>query len=79
VQDLGTLVSMVREGLGISIVPRVAFSATPPGVALVPMFPRIRRELGFAMKGPEESMPAVSAFAERLVELSRTRALRRLQ
>src|SRR5260370_41493831 len=47
VQDLGTLVSMVREGLGISIVPRVAFSAVPPGVALVPMFPRIRRELGF--------------------------------
>jgi DNA-binding transcriptional LysR family regulator len=79
VQDLGTLVSMVREGLGVSIVPRVAFSTMPPGVALVPMFPRIRRELGFAVKGPEESMPAVAAFAERLRELSRTRALRRLQ
>jgi DNA-binding transcriptional LysR family regulator len=79
VQDLGTLVSMVREGLGVSIVPRVAFSTTPSGVALVPMFPRIRRELGFAVKGPEESMPAVAAFAERLRELSRTRALRRLQ
>jgi len=75
VQDLGTLISMVREGLGISIVPRVAFSAAPPGVALVPMFPRIRRELGFALKSPEHSAPAVSALVQKLQELCRTKRL----
>lgn len=69
----------VPGGLGVSIVPRVAFSTTSSGVTLVPMFPRIRRELGFAVKEPEESIPAVAAFAERLRELSRTRALRRLR
>ena len=50
VQDLGTLVNMVREDLGISIVPRVVFSDTPPGVVLVPVVPRIRREIGVALK-----------------------------
>src|SRR5215471_7155501 len=57
VQDLGTLVNMVREDLGISIVPRVIFSDTPPGVVLVPVVPRIRRELGVALKKPEHSPP----------------------
>ena len=55
VQDLGTLVSMVREGLGVFVVPRVAFSATPPGVVLVPLIPRIRRELGFALRSTGNS------------------------
>jgi DNA-binding transcriptional LysR family regulator len=72
VQDLGTLVSMVREHLGISIVPRVAFSAaTPPGVALIPMSPRIRRKVGFALR--RDSPPAVSAFVQKLRELSRAK------
>jgi DNA-binding transcriptional LysR family regulator len=73
VQDLGTLVNMVREGLGISIVPRIAFSDIPSGVALVPLIPRIRRELGFALKQPSHSPPAVSAFVRSLQELSRAK------
>jgi len=75
VQDLGTLVNMVREGLGISIVPRVAFSDTPSGVALVPVVPPIRRKLGFALKARDHSPPAVSAFVQSLRELSRAKQL----
>jgi len=72
VQDLGTLVNMVREGPGISVLPRVVFSDTPPGVLLLPVVPRIRRELGLALKAPEHSPPAVSAFVQSLQELSKT-------
>lgn len=75
VQDLGTLVSMVRERLGVSIIPRVAFSATPSGVALIPISPRLRREVGFALKLPGDSPPAVSAFVQKLQELSRAKRL----
>jgi DNA-binding transcriptional LysR family regulator len=71
VQDLGTLVSMVREGLGISIVPRLAFSEIPEGVSLVPVLPRIRRELGLVLKSPEHSPPAVWAFVRQAQELVR--------
>src|SRR5215469_2123296 len=73
VQDLGTLVNMVREGLGISILPRVVFSDTPPGIVLVPVVPRIRREIGLALKVSEHSSPAVSAFVHSLQELSRAK------
>jgi DNA-binding transcriptional LysR family regulator len=62
VQDLSTLVSLVREGLGISIVPRVAFPETPPGVALLPLLPAVPRELGFALKSWEHQSPALAAF-----------------
>ena len=70
VQDLSTLVSLVREGLGISIVPRVAFPETPPGVALLALSPRIRRELGFALGSPERASPALLEFVRALRELS---------
>lgn len=73
-QDLGTLVSMVREGLGISIVPRVAFPTSPPGVTLVSVFPRIRRQLGHAVSPAHRSSPASEAFIEALREVRPRRA-----
>lgn len=73
-QDLGTLVSMVREGLGISIVPRVAFPTSPPGVRLISVFPRIRRQLGHAVSPVHRSSPASEAFIEALREVRPRRA-----
>ena len=72
VQDLGTLVSMVQEGLGISIVPRLAFSDTPRGVTLIPVRPRLHRELGLVLKSPDHSPPAVWAFVRKAQEFART-------
>jgi DNA-binding transcriptional LysR family regulator len=62
VQDRETLVSMVREGLGFSIVPRLAFPASLPGVTLVPITPRIHRELGLAIRDSEHASNALRAF-----------------
>jgi DNA-binding transcriptional LysR family regulator len=62
VQDLGTLVSLVREGLGISIVPRVAFPAVPDGVVLLPLRPSLKRDLAFVMSPKESLAPALSVF-----------------
>ena len=77
VQDLGTVVSMVREGLGFSIVPRLAFPAAPPGVVLVPVTPRIRRELGFAIRDPEHAPPALRAFVRAIEETAAKHGRRR--
>ena len=70
VQDLGTLISMVREGLGLSIVPRIAFPAALPGVTLVPVTPRIHRELGLAIRDPEHAAPALRAFVRSAEEVA---------
>ncbi len=69
VQDLGTLISMVREGLGLSIVPRIAFPAALPGITLVPVTPRIHRELGLAIRDPEYAAPALRAFVRSAEEV----------
>lgn len=68
VQDLATLVNLVREGLGVSAVPRIAFPETPPGVVLLPLLPRIRRQLGLALNPAAQRSPALSAFMSALQE-----------
>jgi DNA-binding transcriptional LysR family regulator len=70
VQDRGTLISMVREGLGFSIVPRLAFPAALPGVTLVPVTPRIHRELGLAVRDQEHAPPALRAFLRSVEEVA---------
>lgn len=73
VQDLGTLISMVREGLGFSIVPRLAFPVALPGVTLVPVTPRIHRELGLVIRDQEHATPALRAFASSVKEMATKR------
>jgi DNA-binding transcriptional LysR family regulator len=71
VQDRETLISMVREGLGFSIVPRLAFSTAIAGVTLVPVTPRIRRELGLAIRDEEHASPALRAFLHSAEEIAK--------
>ena len=72
VHDLGTLINLVREGLGISIVPRVSFPAVPEGVALIPLRPRLTRELGFVMRPRAQSSAEVQAFIRKAREIAST-------
>ena len=62
------LVSMVRGSLGISIVPRLAFPAALPGVTLVPVTPRIQRNVGLAVRDREHALPALRAFIRAIEE-----------
>ena len=71
VQDVGTLVSMVRERLGISIVPQVAFPVPVDGVVLRRLQPPIVRQLGFVMKSADAVPPAVEAFIRKALALAR--------
>jgi DNA-binding transcriptional LysR family regulator len=73
VQDIGTLVSLVREGLGISLVPRVAFPVAPDGVVLRPLHRPIRRQLAFVMRSPDRLSPAVEMFIRKAKELAGSR------
>ena len=70
VQDLGTLINMVREGLGFSIVPRIAFPVALPGIAIVPVTPRIHRELGLAIRDQEFAAPGLRAFVRTAEEIA---------
>lgn len=70
VQDVSTIVAMTAEGLGVSVVPQLAAGATPPGVAVRPLVPRIDRKLALAVRTLAEAPPAVLALLEVAQHLS---------
>lgn len=62
VRDLGTLISMVQAGLGVSVLPQVAQPLVPADLVLVPVTPHHSRRL--MLCGPQERpwSPAVCAL-----------------
>ena len=50
VRELGTLVRMVDEGLGVSIMPTLGASMLPASLVMVPLVPTMHREL--VLSGP---------------------------
>lgn len=65
VQDLGTLISLVREGLGVSLVPRLALPKAPEGVAVLSVSPPVERQVGFVVRSLTAASPATRAFLHR--------------
>jgi DNA-binding transcriptional LysR family regulator len=70
VQDLATMINLVREGLGVSIVPRLALPKVPPGLARASVSPRIVRDVGCAVNSFDRISPAVRVFLRKVQELA---------
>ena len=64
VRELGTLLAMVRAGVGISIVPGLVASMLVPGLVLVPLRPRVVRRLVVSGPPDREWHPAVTALVD---------------
>ncbi|MEU4742185.1 LysR family transcriptional regulator substrate-binding protein, partial [Actinosynnema sp. NPDC023658] len=64
VRELGTLLAMVRAGIGISVVPGLAATMLPPGLVLVPLRPRVVRRLVVSGPTGREWHPAVTALVD---------------
>jgi DNA-binding transcriptional LysR family regulator len=62
IRGLGTLIGMVRAGVGVSIVPDLARSALPAGLVLVPVRPAVRRRLVLTGPATRPWHPAVTAL-----------------
>lgn len=61
VTDMATLLAMVREGLGVSIIPALSVGTKRDGVATLPLRPRAPRKLFLGTKDADAT-PAVRAF-----------------
>jgi DNA-binding transcriptional LysR family regulator len=72
-RDISTVLGMVREGLGISIVPELALPEKVPGIRLVPLRPMIRREIVVAIRSDQSTSPAAKAFLARTLQWSKQR------
>ncbi len=64
IAEMATLVSMVREGLGVSIVPALSIDFHREGIIALPLRPRVARNLYLAHKSNDELSPAANAFLQ---------------
>ncbi|CCH28790.1 LysR family transcriptional regulator [Actinosynnema sp. NPDC047251] len=62
VRELGTLLAMVRAGIGISLVPGLLAAMLTPGLVLVPLTRRVTRRLVVSGPPDREWHPAVTAL-----------------
>jgi DNA-binding transcriptional LysR family regulator len=62
IREMTTLLAMVREGLGVSIVPELALRSGRRGLAAAPLRPRAPRHLILAWADPAGPGPAARAF-----------------
>ncbi|MDA8062328.1 MAG: LysR substrate-binding domain-containing protein [Actinomycetota bacterium] len=62
VSEAATILAMVAEGLGVSVMPGLAAQSPPSNVALRPLRPNARRQLGLAVMLTQPASPAIEAF-----------------
>lgn len=72
VREDSTLVSMVRQGLGAAIVPRLAAEPLPPTIQIRSLPVALERVIGVATLAEVAQPPAVYAFLDTLREMSRS-------
>ncbi len=68
IQQMSSILSLVRRGLGVSIVAELALPEDLTGVAAIPLKPRRTRDIGLALRSANPSLAARAFFdfAERL-------------
>ena len=63
IEDNNTIISMVQEGLGITIIPEMVFSQNTI-MNLIPLDKQVYREIGMAIKSYNELSPTTKKFME---------------
>ncbi|MDP9457195.1 MAG: LysR family transcriptional regulator [Actinobacteria bacterium] len=74
VRDMGTILAMVGEGLGVTVAPELALPQHPAmleGLRTVPLRPSVRRHLALAVRSLETASPAAAAFVQMALESPR--------
>lgn len=69
VKEDSTIASMVAQGLGVALIPRLAIEPVPAGVQLLRLSKPIERIVGLAMLSEVDHPPPVYAFWEAVVSL----------
>ncbi len=67
VREMGTILAMIGEGLGVSVVPELALPETAGDLSRIrtlPLDPPVRRRLALAVRSLESASPAAAAFVE---------------
>lgn len=67
--DYTVILALVRAGLGVSLIPRLAAEGLEPGVRLIPIAePELTRSVSVAVRSGDAARPAVAVLLEALCE-----------
>ena len=64
VREVATIVAMVAEGLGVSVIPELSARRMPPTATLLPLDPPVQRRLELAVPSLADAPPAVLALLD---------------
>ncbi|MDP4171111.1 MAG: LysR family transcriptional regulator [Bacillota bacterium] len=64
IEDNNTIISMVQEGLGITIIPEMVLPKNVPYTKVIPLDTNLYREIGIAIKSFKQSSPSIKKFME---------------
>jgi DNA-binding transcriptional LysR family regulator len=67
VSESATILAMVHEGLGITILPRMMLPEKLEGVAGIPLHPARQVQIGLAVRSQETASPAATSFVQTAV------------
>ncbi|NBI29072.1 LysR family transcriptional regulator [Chengkuizengella marina] len=62
--DINTIISMVQEGMGITILPEMALPKNLTGIHVIPLSPQMQLQIGLAVRSFKHMSPAVKIFIE---------------
>ncbi|MBB6455376.1 DNA-binding transcriptional LysR family regulator [Salirhabdus euzebyi] len=69
IQDISTILTMVKEGIGLTILPELSIPDTIPNVSICPLNPKVERVIGVAVKDPNSLSPIVAEFYQHVRNL----------
>lgn len=64
VRDTGSILAMVAEHLGVTVMPDLALPASVPGTCVIPLRPAEHRTVQLAVSADTPALPAATAFVE---------------
>ena len=73
--DSATILAMVREGLGITLIPRTVLPKKLEGVVALPFDPPHQLQIGLAVKSQAEASPGARLFIQTALAWTQERAL----
>lgn len=71
IRDIGTLLAMVEEGLGVTIVPTLSLPSWLSGVRVLPLAPQAERHLALGRRAVASTAPAMATFIAEAQDLVR--------
>ena len=63
-RNIGTIIEMVREGIGVAVIPKLAIPLNYNGICSVPIKPEIKRKIALASQSLDNLSLSAKAFVE---------------